>query len=688
MSKIKDIPKADRPREKLLKKGANVLSKTDLLAILLGSGIKGVNVQVLAETILTKFNKNFLKITVEDLLRIKGIGQVKALQIYSAINLVKRFENEKTNTKQLTFMDFCAGVGGGRLALDNLGMQCVGFSEIDKNAEKTYRLLFNDKGRNFGDLTKINADKLPDFDVMIAGFPCQAFSVLGKRKGIYDKVQKKGEIIFHLIEFLITKSVKFFIFENVKGLIGHDNGLTLKIILNELDEAGYFVKWKMLNSLDYGVPQMRERIYFVGVKKELLGGNEFNFNFPEKLTKKTNTTDFLIDDAELSFNDKQQTYKTFQKYLENKYNKGKFDVPKLLKEENLIIDTRQSDLRKYYNRVPTLRLGRHGILYVKDAKFRKLSGYESFLLQGFGKEKAKKAKSNILDLHLLKQAGNAMTVSTVQAVAAQVLKFTNNLEKNNMDNKKKLGSKTAEDGFKNELSVVDTFNDWKTNDYAQKWLTAMDYHLEDIEYVEAHQISGHKADVQVEIKISIKLKHLTDVQNLQVKLVTNEEGVKLAGKNQVDKRWIDAYQELWNIPKKVVKVLKHFTGEFSPYIDNPRDPRRMFIDELSDQDKATLFDFLKANQLLIVSDILKGRGKLSAEWMLVIVRNKEYKITHWALEPINIVCNYFGNGEIKTSPKGSIRIGKILMQRKGGDAARPSANMLQFNIDPTKLVGI
>ncbi len=262
MPKIKDIPKVDRPREKLLKKGANALSKTDLLAILLGSGIKGINVQVLAETIITKFNKDFLNIAIEDLLKIKGIGQVKALQIYSAINLVKRFENEKINTKRLTFMDFCAGVGGGRLALDNLDMQCVGFSEIDKNAEKTYRLLFNDKSRNFGDLTKINADKLPDFDVMIAGFPCQAFSVLGKRKGIDDKAQKKGEIIFYLIEFLIAKSVKFFIFENVKGLINHDRGQTLKIILDELDKAGYYVKWKLLNNLDYGVAQMRERIYF------------------------------------------------------------------------------------------------------------------------------------------------------------------------------------------------------------------------------------------------------------------------------------------------------------------------------------------------------------------------------------------------------------------------------------------
>ena len=301
---------------------------------------------------------------------------------------------------KLTFMDFCAGIGGGRLALDNLGMQCVGFSEIDKNAEKTYRLLHDDKSKNYGDLTKINADKLPDFDIMEAGFPCQAFSIIGQRKGINDKVNKKGEIIFHLIEFLIAKSVKFFIFENVKGLINHDKGKTLKIILDELDKSGYSVKWKLLNSLDYGVPQMRERIYLVGVQKEILGDRKFNFDFPKKQNK-SNIQKFLCDNDELSFDDKQQSFKTFKNYLINKYNKDKFNIPELLKEEYLVIDTRQSDLRKYYNLVPTLRLGRHGILYVRNSKFKKLSGYESLLLQDFGKNnKYAREWLKVMDYHL------------------------------------------------------------------------------------------------------------------------------------------------------------------------------------------------------------------------------------------------------------------------------------------------
>jgi DNA-cytosine methyltransferase len=687
MPTMKDLPKSERPREKLLAKGVDSLSKSELLSIILGSGIKGINVKTLAETIIDKFDKNLLHITIDDLLTIKGIGQAKALQIYSSIALVKRIDTKNKKSK-LTFMDFCAGVGGGRLALDNLGMQCVGFSEVDKNAEKTYRVLFGDDEKNYGDLTKIHSDKLPDFDLMIAGFPCQAFSIIGQRKGIADKVQKKGEIIFHLIEFLTAKSVKYFIFENVKGLINHDKGQTLNIILEELNNAGYLVKWQVLNSLDYGVPQMRERIYFVGIQKEILGDNLFDFSFPSKKKNNLNLKDFLIDDRELEFNEKQQTYKTFQKYLSNKYNKNKFNIEKLLAEENLVIDTRQSDLRKYYNKVPTLRLGRHGILYTKNNKFRKLSGYESFLLQGFNKEKAVKARDNIADNHLLKQAGNAMTVSTVQSVANELLQFINKIQQNNMNNKQKLGSKTAKDGFKNEDSVISYFNNWKTSDYAQNWLKAMNYNLKEIEFVKAYKVKGsYKTDVQIEIEIEIKLKNLVDIQNLQVKLITNKDpNKKPTGKNQIDKRWVDAYQDMWNIPDNVIKILKHFTGELDPYIKNPRDERRMFIDELTSNDKNTLLDFLNKNKTLIVSDILKGRGKFAAEWMLVIVRNTNYEITHWALEPINIVMNYFSNGDIQISPKGSIYIGKILMQRKGGDNGRPTANMLQFNIDPAKLI--
>jgi len=326
---------------------------------------------------------------------------------------------QKNNLK---FVDFCAGIGAGRLGLQNLGLSCVGFSEIDKYAERTYREFFGQEEKNHGDLMKINADDLPDFDLMIAGFPCQSFSVIGQRKGMNDH---RGQIIYGLIKIMNAKNLPYFILENVKGLVNHEDGKTLKIILKELDKAGYKVYHRVLNSLDYGVPQMRERIYFVGIRKDLMNGNSFEWPNP---VFPPDVQDYLIDDSEMEFNEKKRAYETFLKYLDNKYNKGLFKIEKLLNENYLVLDTRQSDLRLYRNKVPTLRMGRHGILYVRNGKFRRLSGFESLLLQGFPKNLSEKTKGKIADVYLLSQAGNAMTVSAIEAIGKSLLNYTNHYE--------------------------------------------------------------------------------------------------------------------------------------------------------------------------------------------------------------------------------------------------------------------
>ena len=219
-------------------------------------------------------------------------------------------------TKNLKFIDFCAGIGAGRLGLENNGLNCIGFSEIDSRAEITYRKFFGEEEINYGDLMKINTSKVPDFDMMIAGFPCQSFSVIGQRKGMQDE---RGQIIYGLIKIMVDKKLKYFILENVKGLTNHDNGNSLKVILNELDKAGYKVFHKVLNSIDYGVPQMRERIYFIGIRKDLIPDN-FKFDFPEK-KRSVNVKDYLIDEKELEFNEKKESYETFLRYLKNKYKK-------------------------------------------------------------------------------------------------------------------------------------------------------------------------------------------------------------------------------------------------------------------------------------------------------------------------------------------------------------------------------
>lgn len=171
---------------------------------------------------------------------------------------------------------------------------------------------------------------------------------------------------------------------------------------------------------------MRERIYFVGVRKDL-AKDGISFEFP-KAVPKPELKHYLIDTAELEFNKRQRAYETFLKYLNNKRNRGKFSIEKLLSEEYLVIDTRQSDLRLYRGVAPTLRTGRHGILYVRDGKFRRLSSCESLLLQGWPKELAEKIKGEFNEVVLLSQAGNAMTINVVKAFGESLLDFINKHE--------------------------------------------------------------------------------------------------------------------------------------------------------------------------------------------------------------------------------------------------------------------
>jgi len=167
----------------------------------------------------------------------------------------------------MKFIDFCAGIGGGRLGLEKLGMECVGFSEIDKKAKNTYRHFFGNNETNYGDLMKIHSSDLPDFDLLVAGFPCQAFSIVGQRKGLTDA---RGQIIFGLLKIMRDKKIKYFILEKVKGLLNHAQGQTFEVILDLLSSEGYSVIAKTMDSSHYGLPHKRERVYFIGIRKDLI----------------------------------------------------------------------------------------------------------------------------------------------------------------------------------------------------------------------------------------------------------------------------------------------------------------------------------------------------------------------------------------------------------------------------------
>ncbi len=152
-----------------------------------------------------------------------------------------------------------SGIGGFDLALERAGFVVVGHSEIDKFAEQIYKLKFNNP--NYGDITTINERKLPDFDILVGGFPCQAFSIAGKRGGFSDT---RGGLFFDLARILRIKKPRYFLFENVKGLLSHDGGKTFATVAKTLAELGYCFEWQVLNSKNFGVPQNRERVFIVG----------------------------------------------------------------------------------------------------------------------------------------------------------------------------------------------------------------------------------------------------------------------------------------------------------------------------------------------------------------------------------------------------------------------------------------
>lgn len=254
----------------------------------------------------------------------------------------------------------------------------------------------------------------------------------------------------------------------------------------------------------------------------------------------------------------------------------------------------------------------------------------------------------------------------------------------------RIGSETAKGGFANERAVAKKFDKWKKDKEAQKWLKIMGYNLKGIKDVKAEVLHGHKTDIQV--KVSITLKKLISIQNLSIKKANSD-----ADYNQIDKRWVKNYIEMWDIPEDIVILLKIFCGEISPddllkegkitqqKYNSLRDKRRFFMDEFEEKHKKSLVNFFKKNKILVLTDIIKGRDKFSANWVLVTRYDKDKNETTWVLADINKALNIFGEGNVEISPRGSLSIGRVTLQRKGGDGGRPTGNMLQFKIRPCDL---
>lgn len=310
---------------------------------------------------------------------------------------------------------FFAGVGGIDKGFENTGFfKTVYANELDEYPVRTYEKNFDLKV-DCRDIHLVKSSEIPDFDVMLAGFPCQAFSIAGLRKGFEDE-KGRGTLFFELVRIFKEKKPEIIFLENVKNLVGHDDGNTFRVILEELKKEGYFVKSQVLNAMEYGnIPQNRERIYIVAFKNKNYCKN-FGFPMPVKLTTKLND---IID-----FNNKvdEKYYYTPGKYKGNLYEK----LVEAMDDENAIYQWRRKYVRKNMSGVvPTLTAnqgeGGHNVCLIKTKYgIRKMTPHECFNTQGFPKDFV--LPSDVSDARLYKQAGNSVCVSVIQRIAEEIVK--------------------------------------------------------------------------------------------------------------------------------------------------------------------------------------------------------------------------------------------------------------------------
>ncbi len=235
------------------------------------------------------------------------------------------------------------------------------------------------------------------------------------------------------------------------------------------------------------------------------------------------------------------------------------------------------------------------------------------------------------------------------------------------------GSKTAKGGFQNEDEIRDKFNNWKTDPDTRAWLEAMNHQFVEINSVLASKPHGEKADVEV----TVKTKSGERVERISIKLVSSANGF-----NQIDKRWLKTYASMWKMPPDVVEALKFFVGETPPR-ESSRDKRRMYLDELDENAQQAVLDFFKKNKDEIVSDLLAGDGVHAANWMMVA-----HKVTDkpkWVIRSSADAIKFYSEGPVELTRAGNLKIGRITLQRKGGDNGRETAKMLQFKINPVQL---
>ena len=310
------------------------------------------------------------------------------------------FNNAPETISDFTFIDLFAGIGGIRRAFDKIGGKCVFSSEIDKYAIQTYFANFGEIPS--GDITKIDEKTIPKFDILLAGFPCQAFSIAGKRQGFNDT---RGTMFFEIQRILEYHKPKCFLLENVKGLLNHDKGKTFKTIIDILSmKLNYKVFFKVLNAKDFGMPQNRERVIIVGFSDHLA-----EFKFPEPLGVKTKVGDILQNHVDEKYTISDRLWTSHQRRKVENIKKGNGFGYRLFDKNSEYTSTISA---RYY------KDGSEILIRQDNANPRKLTPREAARLQGFPDD----FKLVCSDTQCYKQFGNSVPTKMIEAVAVNILK--------------------------------------------------------------------------------------------------------------------------------------------------------------------------------------------------------------------------------------------------------------------------
>ena len=333
---------------------------------------------------------------------------------------------------EIKFIDVCSGIGGFRSALENNGHECLAFAEIDKYAKQSYRAIYDTEGEDeLDDITAITDEHFRLYrgqcDIITAGFPCQSFSIAGKRAGFEDT---RGTIFFHIARAIKEIQPSYVLLENVKGLLSHDEGWTYRTIVQTLDELGFISEWGMFNSKYWGVPQNRERVYILVTRKDKFKGPVLFDLLKQQTEVTTRLIDVLEDkvDEKYYLSDEKVEKLTLDFSLTSQDRHG-IAVREATKQGYALAErgdsvnvsyptskTRRGRVGKQV--AQTLQAGEvnQGVV-MGDIRIRKLVPIETWRLQGFTDEQFYKAKeSGVSNSQLYKQAGNAVSVPVVDAI--------------------------------------------------------------------------------------------------------------------------------------------------------------------------------------------------------------------------------------------------------------------------------